>query len=252
MEFENKKLEWLEFDLLEKYPFVLQRTFTRHGGVSKDTFSSLNLSDHAGDHPDNVKVNRELIRQSLDVSQLVFAEQTHGKQIFEVVKNSKMYGSGADALFTEEKDIALVITHADCQAALFFDPVSGAIGAVHAGWRGLVNGIYQEMIAFFEKRVKAKAQNLIVCIAPSLGPDHSEFKNFKKEIPEKYWSYQVKPFYFNLWDIARKELVSAGVSDNNIEISEVCSCCNKKDYFSYRREKITGRNATCIAIKATK
>ena len=64
MEFEKSKLEWIEFALLEKYPHVAHGVFLRHGGTSKKPFDGLNVSNNVGDHPDSVKVNRELIRPS--------------------------------------------------------------------------------------------------------------------------------------------------------------------------------------------
>lgn len=249
MEFEKRKVGWLEYDIFESCPFVIQRTFMRHGGTSEKSFASLNLADNIGDHPDNVKLNREIVRKSMGVSNIAFANQVHGLNIFEVTGKNFADNPGADALFTVEQDIVLAITHADCQAALIFDPKSGAIAALHAGWRGLFGGIYQAVVAYFEKRVKSNPSDLLVSISPSLGPDHAEFKNYKKEIPEKFWDYQVKPFYFNLWDIAKFQLAEAGVKEKNIELSEICTYCSEEDYYSHRRDKLTGRNATCIALK---
>lgn len=248
MEIEKNKLQWLEFDILEEYSHLSGGVFLRHGGTSLGSFSSLNLSDAVGDHPDNVKVNRSLVQKQLGVEHLVFARQKHGNDIFVVTKNNYTKLPEADGLITKEANIALGITHADCQAAIFYDPENEIIGVAHAGWRGLVGDIYGSMVDAF-KNQGAKVENIIVCISPSLGPDHAEFKNYKNEFPKTFWSFQneKKHFHFNLWELAKAQLRDDGILDQNIELVETCTYCNPKDYFSFRREKITGRNATIIA-----
>jgi YfiH family protein len=248
MEFENNKLEWLEFDLLSDYPKVVGNVFLRHGGTSKGAFSFLNLSDSVGDHPDSVKVNKGLIKKALGVENLVFAKQQHGVNILEVTRDNLFKLEIADGLFTREKNIALAVTHADCQAAIFFDSENEIIGVVHAGWKGLLKNIYNKMVETLEME-GAKREDLIVCISPSLGPDHAEFKNYKTEFPKEFWDFQEEPFYFNLFEIARKQLRDAGVQEGNIEIIEDCTFCNAKDCYSFRRDRITGRHATVVALK---
>jgi YfiH family protein len=249
MEADQAKMEWLEFDLLEPFPHVAHGVFLRHGGVSKGHCGTLNLGDGTSDHGENVKTNRELVRKALDVPKLVFPHQTHGMNVQRVTPKNLDKTFQSDALFTTEKNIGLGVTHADCQAAIFYDPVHEAIAVVHAGWRGMVQNIYARTLEAMQRDIGTQPQNLLVCISPSLGPDHAEFKNYKQEFPQDFWSSQVKPNYFNLWDISRKQLSAIGVLDKNIEISETCTYCNSKDYFSYRREKDTGRHGTVVALK---
>ncbi|HSX27009.1 MAG TPA: peptidoglycan editing factor PgeF [Chlamydiales bacterium] len=250
VEFEKAKVEWLEFDLLEEYPHVLHGVFLRHGGVSKQHFGTLNAGEGTSDAPDNVKVNREQVRKALGVQQVIYPHQTHGSNVHRVTAKNLDKLPQADALFTTEKGIGLGITHADCQAAIFYDPVHEAVGVVHSGWRGSAQNIYARMLDAMRRDIGTQPQNLIVCISPSLGPDHAEFKNYKQELPQEFWSFQVKPTYFDFWAISRKQLAGAGVPDKNIEITSVCTYCNPKDYFSYRREKETGRHATVVALKS--
>jgi polyphenol oxidase len=248
MEIEKNKLQWLEFDMLEHYSHLIGGVFLRHGGTSAGSFSSLNLSDAVGDHPDNVKVNRSLMQKQLGVDHIVFAKQHHGNNIFVVTKENFSKLPEADGLITKEENIALAITHADCQGAIFYDPENEIIGVAHSGWRGLVGGIYGAMVDAF-KTHGARVENIKVCVSPSLGPDHAEFKNYKTEFPETFWSFQEekKPLHFNLWNIALAQLSDIGIHSQNIELVDTCTYCNPKDYFSYRREKISGRNATVIA-----
>ena len=248
MEFEKNKLQWLSFDMLEKYSNLVGGVFLRHGGTSTGSFSCLNMSEAVGDHPDCVKVNRFLIQKQIGVDHLVFAKMTHGNDIIEVTRNNFHMLPPADGLITKEKNLGLAITHADCQAAIFYDPENEIVALAHAGWRGLVSEIYRSMVVSL-KKMGAKEENIKVCISPSLGPDHAEFKNYKEEFPKFFWSFKGdKPFHFNLFEIAKAQLLDAGIKDKNIEIVQTCTYSNPKDYFSYRREKVTGRNATVIAI----
>lgn len=249
MEYEKKKIEWLEFDQLEPYTHLAHGVFLRHGGTSQGACSSLNVSDGNHDNPENVKVNRELIRKTLDLPVIVFPHQTHGMNVQRITRKNLDKVPQADGIFTTEKGIALAVSHADCQAAIFYDPVHEAVAAVHCGWRGSVQNIYARTLEAMQRDIGTQPQNVIVCISPSLGPDHSEFKNYKQELPQEFWSYQVKPLYFDFWAISRKQLAAAGVPDKNIEITSICTYCNPDDYFSYRREKDTGRHATAVGLK---
>ncbi len=249
MEFDKKKIEWLEFDLLEPYPHVVHGVFLRHGGVSKGPQATLNVSNNTSDHPDHVKVNREQIQKMLELPELVFPHQVHGTNVQRV--SSKNLGKviQADALFTTEKNIGLAVSHADCQAAVFYDPMHEAVAIAHAGWKGSAQNIYARVVEALQREVGTKPQHLIVGISPSLGPCHAEFKNYKQELPQDFWAHQVKPNYFDFWAISRKQLAACGILEKNIEIIEVCTHCNEDDYFSYRRDKDTGRHGTVIALK---
>jgi YfiH family protein len=249
MEFDKAKLQWLEYDLLEPYPHILHGSFLRHGGVSKGPAASLNLGSGNSDGHEEILENRELVRKALNVSKLIFPHQSHGTNVERITAKTGDKVPHADAIFTTEKNIALGVTHADCQAAIFYDPVHEAIGVVHAGWRGMAQNIYSRMLETMHREIGTQPQNLIVCISPSLGPDHAEYKNYKQELPQDFWPHQVKPNYFDFWAVARKQLSAVGVLDKNIEVAEICTFCNEKDYFSHRREKDTGRNGTIVALK---
>ncbi len=249
MEFAKDKLEWLEFDLLKEYPWVSHGVFLKHGGASTGSFASLNLSDSVGDQPDSVKVNRELVRNVVDIPEIIYAKQEHKMDVFEVTSANCKKVLPADALFTRVKNLGLAVTHADCQAAILYDPKKEVIAIVHAGYKGLGLNIYKNTIAALKSACGTNAQDLIVCIAPSLGPDHAEYINYKTELPESFWEYQVKPKHFDFWTIAENQLLAEGVQKENIENAKLCTYCEAKDYYSYRRNKKAGRNATIVAMK---
>src|SRR5689334_9991680 len=142
----KEKMEWLEFDLLEPFPHVVHGVFLRHGGVSKGQCAALNLGEATSDVPEAVKTNRELIRKTINVSKLVFPHQTHGVNVQRVTAKNIDKVPHADAIFTTENNLALGVTHADCQAAIFYDPVHEAVAVAHAGWRGLSQNIYARVL----------------------------------------------------------------------------------------------------------
>jgi YfiH family protein len=249
MDSKKRKVEWLEFDLLGSYPHVAHGVFLRHGGSSTDPFDTLNVSDHVGDHPDTVKINRETIRKIIGLPKIVFANQKHGTNVHRMTAKNGDKIPNADALFTTEKNLGLAAIHADCQAAIFYDPVHEAIAVAHAGWKGSSQNLLSRVVTAMHQEIGTQAHNLIVCISPSLGPDHAEYKNYKHEIPQELWTFQTKPNYFDFWAISKKQLTACGIPEKNIEISELCTVCNQQDYFSYRAKKDTGRNATIVGLK---
>jgi YfiH family protein len=240
----------LEFDLLTPYSHVVHAVFAKHGGTSQGPYRSLNLSSSVGDHPDCVSTNRKTIRDTLGLDDIVYAQQNHGSNVHRVTIKNKDKVPVADALFTMEKGIGLAVTHADCQAAMFYDPVHEAIAVAHSGWQGTVQNIYGRVIDTMHREIGTQAHNLLVCISPSLGPDHAEYKNYRQELPQNLWQFQTSPNHFDFWAISQAQLAEAGVLEKNIELASVCTVCENEDYFSYRASKDTGRNATVIALKS--
>lgn len=249
MEFDKEKIEWLEYDLLESFPHVLHGTFLRHGGTSGGAFSTLNLGSETADRHESVKLNRELLRKTVGVPKIIFPHQTHGVNVSRVTAKNTDQVLQADALFTTEKNVGLGVTHADCQGAIFYDPVHEAVAVAHCGWRGSAQNIYARLIETLQREIGAQPHNLLVCISPSLGPDHAEYKNYKQELPKDFWDFQTKPTYFDFWKISKMQLMKCGILDKNIELASLCTACHTKDYFSHRKEKNTGRNATVVGLK---
>ncbi len=246
----KKEIEYLEYDILNQFINITALTFFRHGGVSKSSFETLNLSNKVGDNPDAVNVNIELIKKLLNLENLVFLNQAHGNKIIEITNDNKNVCFEADGAITKEKQIGLCISHADCQAAVFYDCKQQVIAAAHAGWRGLLNeNIYKKMIDKLTNDFQCDVNNIYVCISPSLSAEKAVFDNYKEEIDEKYWQYQVKPKCFDLKKIACLQLKECGIQESKIEISDICTFLNYKDCFSFRRDRITGRHATVIGLK---
>lgn len=235
-----------QFNLLLNCPEIVHGSFTRQGGYSQKPFASFNTSFDVGDDSMNVEKNLQLIKKSLKIKLLINTLQCHGDDI-EIV-NGAQTELKCDALITDQKNLGLMIHHADCQAALLYDPINRVIANVHAGWRGLQQKILSKTVFKMHQRFNTQPSNILVCFSPSLGPKYAQFLNFKKEWPEVYWKYQWKPFYFNLWAIAEDELKAAGVLSQHMERLQVCTYQNEQKCFSYRRNKKTGRHATVIGL----
>lgn len=247
-------IEWLEFRLLSQFPEIVHGVFLRHGGVSQNTCSSLNMLKGIGDDV-NALQNREMAAKCLGLQTLVSGRQVHGSKIEHVTAPLEEV-FGVDGLITSKKEVGLLALHADCQAAIFYDPVHQAIGTVHAGWRGQVQNIYGEMVQKMGVTFGTRPKDLFVCISPSLGPENGQFIHYQKELPQEFWTFQIKPTYFDLWAISRDQLENCGIPSDQIEIAAIDTHDNSHDFFSYRREKklgrteqITGGHGTIVALK---
>jgi YfiH family protein len=241
------ELEWLEFELLADIPDLVHGIFLRHGGVSQGPYYSLNIGGGTGDDSKKIAENRRRIFEALNIKQWVEGKQVHGNGVAFVEDSHQRVGE-CDALITIKKGIGLMIKHADCQAAIIYDPIHRAIANVHSGWRGNVKNIYGTVVQKMRSRFRSNPKNLLVGISPSLGPTQAEFINYRLELPEEFWEFQVSPYHFDLWAIARFQLEESGILPHHIEIAEICTYTQERDYFSYRRNKTSGRNATCVML----
>lgn len=245
-------IEWLEFELLAEFDCLKHAVFLRRGGVSEGNFASLNISPYVGDSLPHVLENCERMErafsQDKDLLPCVCGRGVHGKEIALVHESSPREILDVDGLMTNACGIPLMMRHADCQIAFFFDPFKKAIACVHAGWRGSVLNIYRETTQKMSHVFGSKVENLIVCIGPSLEPWVSEFRNYKKELPEPFWEFQVKENYFDFWAISEWQLRQQGIASHHVEIARIGTVENGNDFFSYRRDQITGRNGSCISL----
>jgi polyphenol oxidase len=240
-------ISFWEFDLLKNEKNISHGSFLRTGGVSVFPFESLNVSLSIHDNEAHVHANRKIIADALGLPCLLAAKQCHGDHIH-TIKNIHTPIPPCDALITPLTAAGLMIQHADCQTALFYDPIRQVIAAAHAGWKGSIQQIFTKTIGTMKKEFHSKPENILACISPSLGPQNAEFIHYKEEFPESFWPFQVAPFHFDFWEISKAELISAGLLAHHIEIAKKCTKESPKDYFSYRNEKPTGRMGTVISI----
>lgn len=222
---------------------------TRFGGVSEGYLSSLNLGIHRGDDPENVRKNYEILGQALgfEIEDLVFTRQTH-TNIVRVVDGSNR-GEGldrevepeCDALVTNTPGVALAAFTADCTPILLHDPVTGAVGAVHAGWRGTVADIAGNAVRAMCENFGCRPENIRAAIGPNIGiccfETHEDVPNAVREILGREAEFFIVPegekFRVDLKGVNAALLRRAGVVQ--IEISCACNACDPDRFWSHRR-----------------
>uniref|UniRef100_A0A7C4W173 Purine nucleoside phosphorylase n=1 Tax=Desulfatirhabdium butyrativorans TaxID=340467 RepID=A0A7C4W173_9BACT len=247
-------LAYYQFPHLDRYGGVVHGVFTRKGGVSQGPYESLNVAIHNGDRVEDVRENRRRMTEALggDV-RLVCCSQVHGdgvhvlsRQDIDSLDERRII---ADALITDIPGIVLVIQVADCQPVLLFDPKIRVIANVHSGWRGSIANIVGKTVRVMQERFGSKAEHIRAGIGPSLGPCCAEFIHYRTEIPETFWSYRIDETHFDFWRLTRDQLMAEGVLEDHIEDSGMCTRCCSDLFFSYRRQKVTGRFAAVILLR---
>ena len=261
----TKKLEQLEYLVAEGIG-VPHCFTTRLGGVSTGTLESLNIGMHRGDTEENVAENYGILGKTIgfDPKNLVLTWQIHTDVVRRVTKadhagfDHRGYPQ-CDGLITNDPGTALVVFTADCTPILFHDPVSGAVGACHAGWRGTAADIAGKTVGAMCREFGCLPGNLHAAIGPNLGACCFETD---ADVPEAMaetfgpavWEY-IRPignkFYVNLKAINALALRRAGV--NHIEISTDCTRCNPHKYWSHRFHGPTrGSQGAIILCKEAK
>lgn len=246
---EKDGIRWLEFELLKNFPNLKHAVFLRNLGSQSGCYAGFNLGRNVGDCSDTVNSNINKVKKILNIESLYSLNQVHSSKIVILNRFDELNKANeGDGLVTNLPGIGLMINHADCQSALFYDPVKHVVANIHCGWRGSVQNIYAETIKTMGEKYRCNPKDIIVCISPSLGPDDSEFINYKVELPETFWRHQFKENYFNFWEISKEQLVKEGILPDNIEIAGLSTYSNKEDFYSYRRDKMTGRHGTVVSL----
>ncbi|RHW36485.1 peptidoglycan editing factor PgeF [Neobacillus notoginsengisoli] len=255
-------------DWMEKHPGLAAGFSSRNGGAGTNEYGSLNTGFHVGDDFLVVQKNRRLIAETAGFSaaDMVGAEQTHGIQIKKVGNRHKGMGASdyersvkdTDGFYTDEAGVLLTMCFADCVPLYFFDPTNRMIGIAHAGWKGTVNGIGPEMVRLW-KEEGIRSDNIFAAIGPSICKkcyivdDYViSFVNNRLEHVEKKPYNQISPgqYSLDLKEMNRMLLIEAGIQEQNIAESNLCSSCSREHFFSHRRDNgKTGRMLGFIGWK---
>ena len=220
---------------------------TRLGGVSTGIFDSMNIAIKEGESEENVRRNVEILAQALgfETGCLVTTRQTHSDIVRVVTKADHVdifhrdYPE-SDAIVTNDPGTALMIYTADCTPMLFQDPVTGAVGAAHAGWRGTAAQIGAKTIAAMVSNFGCKPENIRCAIGPNIGQCHFETDaDVPRALLEAYGAEaeefilpRGEKFYVNLKEINALSLRRAGACC--IEISDACTMCRPDRFWSHR------------------
>lgn len=257
----NGNLKYITFPKLSSTGIIKHTFSTRLGGVSTGFYSSMNLSFNRGDDRENVLKNYEILCSavSIDTDNLVLSHQTHTNNV--IIVDKKDCGVGitkpsfcdVDGLITNTPEVALVTQYADCTPLLFCDPVKKVIATSHAGWRGTVKLIGQVTIEKMVKEFDCSPEDIIVGIGPCIGSccyevDYPVYNEFKK-IPFINLNEILRPksegkWMLDLVEANRQILINSGIKPENIDFSDICTCCNSDELHSHRA---TGGNRGNLA-----
>jgi YfiH family protein len=228
-------------------PGVRAIVTTRHGGQSGSPYAANNLALHVGDETQHVLDNRGALQAQLGASQVQWLQQVHGVACVQ----AELHANGepeADAIWTREQSLAVGILTADCVPVLVWDTTGTVVGAAHAGWRGLVDGVLEGLI----ERMPAPAARLCAWIGPCIGVAHYEVGRDVWQHFSEQADVVLRPHgaddnkrYLNLAGAAQMRLHAAGVP--LVHQSGLCTFTDRR-FYSYRRAggQHTGRFASVI------
>ena len=215
-----------------------------------------NLGAACADNPVDVARNRARLREILP-SEPVWLEQVHGCEVFDAAAPAgpaRTAPPRADASMTTRQDVVLAVLTADCLPVLIADRASRVVGIAHAGWRGLAGGVIERTVQRMSEQVSVQGQ-WIAWLGPAIGPARFEVgedvrRAFISVDPRA--ASQFVPvaapgkFLADLYGLARQRLARAGVSD--VFGGGLCTVSDEERFFSYRRDRVTGRMASLIWI----
>jgi len=237
---------------------------TRHEGVSRPPYNSLNLGTNTPDQPHNVEGNRSLLTRAFGITQdaLVTVKQVHGNDILVIDEPNEDYshflGLEGDAIITNQPGVMIGVCVADCAPILLLDPEKRVVAAVHAGWQGTAAKLAAKAVAGMVSLFGCDPQRLQAFIGPSIGKCCYEV-----DAPVRLafvqggvsWDNCADPSGDGKWrlDLAcanRDLLLGSGLHAARIQVSDMCVCCHYELFFSYRRDSgETGRQMGFIMLK---
>jgi YfiH family protein len=218
----------------------------RSGGVSPPPYNSLNAGFHVGDEKKNVEKNISEIAQAFgfERSNLICVKQVHGNGVVTVKSPAEHSSLEADAVITAVKAVAIGVVTADCAPVLLYDHRKKAVGAIHAGWKGIAAGVVEAAVGGL---TDADPSSIVAAIGPAIGPccytvGAEVIEEFKKRLAAP----RIRENRLDLGASVKTALISSGLLEKNIESSGLCTACRGDLFFSYRRDGTTGRQLSFI------
>lgn len=222
----------------EIFEFVLKRREILAGFSTK---WAGNLGLHVGDEPKNVAQNRQNLCEFLGLKELKFMTQTHS-DIVKILRHKDDELGECDAVITALRGVGICVMVADCSPVLLCDLVSGVVACIHAGRAGVVSKIVTKTIALMQAKFGTKPSDITAFIGVNIKGSCYEIGQLDLDEFNKYKNGQ--NFDMNL--ALKDEFNALGVT--NLHFDERCSCCDE-NFFSYRKERNTGRFAGVVALR---
>jgi len=257
---EKDGLRYYQFDLFRGQP-MFHAVLTRLGGFSHKPYESLNTGGTVGDDPESVLKNHQKIYQVLgyDFYSRFDVWQVHSSSVIcaDGPRGAGIPHKKADGILTNNPHVTLFMRFADCVPILLVDPVSKAIGLIHAGWQGTYQRIAQKAVEKMVGCFGSNPQDIFAGIGPSICQDcyevgHEVYQAFLMGLGEKghrYFNQHHSRFYLDLCKANRELLMDAGVQ--HIEISGICTACHTDEWYSHRAEQgQTGRFGILMALES--
>lgn len=254
-----QQLSYYQFDALSDRPAVFHGVFTRLGGVSRAPFESLNLSRSVGDDSAAVQENNRRMLSVFEAApdHAVTAWLVHGRSVAAVTAaDGGTLRKDTDAIITRDRGLTLTMRFADCVPIVFYDPVRGAIGLAHAGWRGVAVGVVPATVEAMQSTYGCAPRNIWAGIGPCIGVDRyrvgSEvIEAVSAACPTEAAIVRRQPdgsTHLDLNAAVVSQLRACGVGQ--IEDSAICTASNTTEWFSHRAENgKTGRFGVVIGLR---
>lgn len=277
IERQTEHTEFLLFEHLAGVPGLSHAIFTRRRGFSVPPFAGLNASSVTGDDLAVVQRNKGEIVAALGLP-LVATKPVHGGDAAVVEREPDEHGEGwldrmrarlrvieADAMVSDDGGFALCWAYGDCTPILLYDPAHRAFGMVHAGWRGTAAAAAPRAIAMMRVRYNTRAQDLLVGVGPAIGsccyevgqevweafqrePLARETGVFERREP---FSARHSGLYLDVAASNVRQLLAAGIREDHLETSGMCTGCRTDLFYSHRKEPWpSGRFAVGIGLRA--
>ena len=228
-------------------------TTLRHGGASTGSYASLNLADHVGDEQAAITQNRAALLNAVAPDmQWFWMAQQHTTHVLQAPQDFAAAIPIADGMWTTQPGLVMTTLTADCMPVLFCHARQPIVAAVHAGWKGLLDGILEQTL----QTLPGEPKDYLVWIGPSILQTSFEVsEDFRADFiaREPRWQpfFKVNPANPTHWladlpGMAESVLRAGGVQA--VYQSGVCTYQNQYDFYSYRRQATTGRMVSCIWI----
>jgi YfiH family protein len=224
-------------------------TTTRTGGFSHGAYESLNLGDHVGDDAEAVRRNRTLLRETLNIPEPSWLKQVHGIDVVEAEFGQT--GEVADGSYTEMIGTVCAVLTADCLPVFLCDRQGTKVATLHAGWRGLSAGVLEAGVL----AMRLPGEELLAWLGPGIGPESYEvgddvrqaFVGHDTEAGAAFLEHGTGKWLVDMYALARQRLHGMGVGA--VYGGDYCTFRGRKQFFSHRRDGVTGRMASLIWLE---
>lgn len=258
------KVHYLEPGIFTAAGSTVHGFTTRHEGVSRQPYNSLNLGSNTFDAPHNVQGNRSILARAFGAraERIVTVNQVHGVDLLVIDAPNPEYSHflklECDGLVTNQPGVMIGICVADCVPLLLLDPVKGVVAALHAGWKGSAGNIANKGIETMIGLFGSMPTDILAAIGPAIGSCCYEVDAQVKEAfmhanaGLECFDVETSPgkWRLDLAAVNRNQLIIAGLPVTNIDSAERCVACEHDLFFSYRRDKgETGRQMGFIMLK---